>query len=69
MGSDGVEYAGDGNYYGGSGAERLSNTLYLFGGTQGTVTYVFPRVPARVTPVRLILRQDGQQTASFELPN
>ena len=25
------------------------------------------RVPAGVTPVRLILRQDGQQTASFDL--
>ncbi|RYE07036.1 MAG: carboxypeptidase regulatory-like domain-containing protein, partial [Hyphomicrobiales bacterium] len=67
VGSDGEEYRWDGNYYGASGTQRLSNTVYLTR-SQGVVTYVFPQVPAGVTPVRLILRQNGQQTASFDLP-
>lgn len=66
VGSDGVEYAWDGNYYGASSRERPSHTVFL-ARSEGTVTYVFPRVPAGVNPVRLILRQDGQQTASFDL--
>jgi len=67
VGSDGEEYRWDGNYYGASGTQRLSNTVYLTR-SQGVVTYVFPQAPAGVTPVRLILRQNGQQTASFDLP-
>lgn len=66
MGSDGVEYAWDGNYYGASSRERPSHTVFL-ARSEGTVTYVFPRVPAGVSPVRLILRQDGRETASFDL--
>jgi len=68
IGSDGFEYGWDGNFYGQSGAEHLGQTIWLQPQAQSRVTYVFPRVPADVTPARLILRENGAQTVVFELP-
>jgi hypothetical protein len=67
VGSDGFEYGWDGNYYGQSGAEHLNATIYVQPRAQARVTYVFPRVPADVTPARLILRENGAETTVFEL--
>jgi len=58
----------DGNFYGQSAAEHLGQTIWLQPQAQSRVTYVFPRVPADVTPARLILRENGAQTVVFELP-
>ena len=68
IGSDGFEYGWDGNFYGQSGAEHLNETIWLQPQAQSRVTYVFPRVPADVTPARLILRENGAQSVVFELP-
>lgn len=68
VGSNGLEYGWDGNHYGESSANRLVETVWLNRDGQGKVTYLFPQMPANVTPVRLIFREYGQQTAVFELP-
>ncbi|KQY80335.1 hypothetical protein ASD25_09265 [Brevundimonas sp. Root1423] len=67
-GSDGMEYRTDGNHYGDSALDRPGSTNWIQPGAQSRVTYVFPRVPAGVTPARLILRENGALTAAFELP-
>ena len=67
LGSDGMEYGTDGNYYGRSSAEKLRDTTWVFKDGQAPATYLFPRVPNGVKAIRLILRHNGQQTASFDL--
>lgn len=68
LGSDGMEYGTDGNYYGRSSADKLRETTWVFKDGQAPATYLFPRVPNGVKAVRLILRNNGQPTASFDLP-
>jgi len=67
LGSDGVEYKPDGNSYGRSGAERMTATVWLEKDEQGAATYVFPKVPAAVTPSKLIVREKGKTILEFDL--
>lgn len=67
LGSNGVEYKWDGNYYGKSGAERLNTTVWLEKGEQGAVTYVFPGVPKTVKPVKLIIRDGDKVVGEFRI--
>lgn len=64
--SNGREHGTDGNYYGANG-ELLHETVWLNGEQEGAVTYVFPYVPQDATPVRLIVRANGEQSAAFDL--
>lgn len=67
VGSDGVEYRSDGNFYGKSSDDRLNATVWLAQDEQAAVTYVFPGMPAGVSPVRLVVRDRTQIVGEFSL--
>jgi hypothetical protein len=68
LGSDGVEYRHDGNHYGASGSEPLASTVWLENENEAKRTWVFPKLPAAVAPVRLIIREYAEEKARIELP-
>jgi hypothetical protein len=68
LGSDGVEYRADGNHYGASGSEPLASTVWLENENEAKRTWVFLKVPSKVTPVRLIIREGAKEQASIDLP-
>jgi hypothetical protein len=67
MGSDGVEYKADGNFYGRSGAEKLNGTIWLEKDEQAAVTYIFPGVPPSVTATRLVVRDGDKVVGQFDV--
>ncbi len=70
LGTDGIDYPSDGNYYGRDASEMLNATVWLEKGEEAPITYVFPRLPSNVPPTRLLVRLNkntNNMVAEFDL--